>query len=93
MNATKGDRKEAVCPFCSILRRSALVRGQVFARPLPWIIVANPTDQRTPGATGQAQQCRLDRPRVRGMDHGAADQFAAEDLDAFLDRLSPAPSP
>jgi hypothetical protein len=26
-------------------------------------------------------------PRVRGMDHGAADQFAPEDLDAFLDRL------
>jgi hypothetical protein len=25
--------------------------------------------------------------RVRGMDHGAADQFAPEDLDAFLDRL------
>jgi hypothetical protein len=24
----------------------ALVRGQVFARPLPWIIVANPTDHR-----------------------------------------------
>jgi hypothetical protein len=43
---TKGDREEAVCPFCSILRRSALVRGQVFARPLPWIIVENPTDYR-----------------------------------------------
>jgi TniQ len=26
-------------------------------------------------------------PRVRGMDHGAADQFTPEDLDAFLDRL------
>ena len=26
----------------------ALVRGQVFARPLPWIIVANPTDRRPP---------------------------------------------
>jgi TniQ len=26
-------------------------------------------------------------PRVRGVDHGAADQFAPEDLDAFLDRL------
>jgi hypothetical protein len=26
-------------------------------------------------------------PRVRGADHGAADQFAPEDLDAFLDRL------
>jgi len=26
-------------------------------------------------------------PRVRGVEHGAADQFAPEDLDAFLDRL------
>jgi hypothetical protein len=26
-------------------------------------------------------------PRVRGSDHGAVDQFAPEDLDAFLDRL------
>jgi hypothetical protein len=26
-------------------------------------------------------------PRIRGVDHGAADQFAPEDLDAFLDRL------
>ncbi len=26
-------------------------------------------------------------PRVRGVDHGAADQFAPEDLDAFLDQL------
>ena len=26
-------------------------------------------------------------PRLRGSDHGAADQFAPEDLDAFLDRL------
>lgn len=26
-------------------------------------------------------------PRVSGADHGAADQFALEDLDAFLDRL------
>jgi hypothetical protein len=26
-------------------------------------------------------------PRVRGLDHGAADQFAPEDLDAFFDRL------
>jgi hypothetical protein len=26
-------------------------------------------------------------PRVRGADHGVADQFAPEDLDAFLDRL------
>jgi hypothetical protein len=26
-------------------------------------------------------------PRLRGADHGAADQFAPEDLDAFLDRL------
>jgi hypothetical protein len=26
-------------------------------------------------------------PRVHGSDHGAADQFAPEDLDAFLDRL------
>ncbi len=26
-------------------------------------------------------------PRVRASDHGAADQFAPADLDAFLDRL------
>src|ERR1700722_406960 len=26
-------------------------------------------------------------PRLRGADHGAADQFAPEDLDSFLDRL------
>jgi hypothetical protein len=31
-------------------------------------------------------------PRVSGADHGAADQFAPEDLDAFLDRLLTAPS-
>ena len=32
-------------------------------------------------------QAGLIAPRIRGADHGAADLFAAADLDAFLDRL------
>jgi hypothetical protein len=45
---------------------------------------ARPANTSThPGCNGSG----LIVPRPRGADHGAADQFAPEDLDAFLDRL------
>ena len=43
--------------------------------------------QRAPGAARHAAPAGLITPRVSGSDHGAADRFAPEDLDAFLDRL------
>jgi hypothetical protein len=85
---TKGDREEAVCPFCSILRRSALVRGQVFARPLPWIIVANRWLLVLGDALYSVNVYRQHLLHIRGSRHTPANWESVPDaMDAFFDCL------